>query len=154
MSENASKNETYLKANTPEEREEHKNQVLALLLRHQKLVGELAPLVQAEKELRQQIFSLAFTDPVEGTNSFDLNGGYVLKGKHTINRTLDEAQLATVRQLLEEEAKASLDDYVRFKPDLKVGDYKKADPKVKLILDMAITAKPGMPAIEIVLPKR
>lgn len=114
---------------------------------------QIAALKEEELALRKEIFEACFENPVEGTNSFNLNGGYVVKFTHKINRTLDMAALPTVRELLTE-ANVNVDDLIRMKPELSVTTYKKLPDSARQIMDMAITSKPGTPSYEIVLPKR
>ena len=114
---------------------------------------QIAVLKEEELALRKEIFEACFENPTEGVNSFKLNGGYVVKFTHKINRTLDMASLPTVRELLTE-ANVNVDDLIRMKPELSVTTYKKLPDAHRLIMDMAITSKPGTPSYEITLPKR
>lgn len=119
----------------------------------QKLSEDLALMTAREKEMRQRIFDAAFPKPTEGTNKFDLAGGYQLSASYKINRTIDKAVLSTVEEMLKEQG-LDINDYIRFKPELETKAYKTMSSDKQKILDLAITAKPGLPSLEIVLPKR
>lgn len=114
---------------------------------------KIAILKEEENALRKELFEACFENPVEGTNSFKLYNGHVLKFTHKINRTLDSAALSTVREMLTEK-NVNMDDLIRMKPELSVSAYKKLPEDSRKIMDLAITAKPGTPSYEIVLPKR
>ena len=57
------------------------------------LTIELEKIKTAELELRKKIFAGFFTDPNEGVNTAQLSEGWVLKGQHKINRSVDIALL-------------------------------------------------------------
>lgn len=122
------------------------------LARLEALNQQIAMLKEQETALRKELFEACFENPVEGTNTFKLHNGYVVKFTHKINRTLDSAALSTVREMLTEK-NVNLDDLIRMKPELSVSAYKKLPEDSRKIMDLAITAKPGTPSYEIVLPK-
>lgn len=119
----------------------------------EKLSEELALMTAREKEMRQRIFDACFVNPKEGTNKFDLHAGYQLSAQYKLNRTIDKAALPVVEEMLKEH-QLDINDYVRFKPELETKAYKALSSDKQKILDLAITAKPGLPSLEIVLPKR
>jgi hypothetical protein len=106
-----------------------------------------------EMLLRLKIFKGKFVDPKEGTNSVDLPDGFVLKGKRTINRDVDAAALATLREQFRD-AGINVDELIRYKPELKVGEYRTLTAEQMLIFDQALVIKDGAPALEIMMPKR
>lgn len=126
---------------------------LGALNEWEQLTKDLALMSQREKELRQRIFDACFDDPKEGTNKKPLKGGYVLNAQYKLNRTIDAAQLPAVRELLEKE-NVSFDSVFKFKPDLVTSGYKALTGNAKTVVDMALTIKPGLPTLEIVLPKK
>ena len=126
---------------------------LDLLKQWAKAQLKLALAKGLESELRAKIYLYSFDDPTEGTNSKPLANGYLLKAKLPIDRKVDESQIDSVRKLLAK-AGGSLDAVVRFKPELNVAVYKALPEKQKEIVDTMVTAEPGMPQLEIVLPKK
>jgi hypothetical protein len=121
---------------------------------------QIAVLNAAESELRARIFKHYFKTPEEGVNSQALNDGTgaVLKGTHVINRTVDQASLDALRkELADAESKLPeipVDELIRWKPELKVGEYRKLSPKQRKAFDRVLVIKPGMPQLEITIPKR
>lgn len=126
---------------------------LARLAQWEKLEAEIANLKDQENTLRKELFEEMFPSPVEGTNTFKLHAGHVVKATFKINRTVDKAALGTVREMLAE-LNVSLDDAIRMKPELDLKGYKAMSSEARKVMDLAITAKPGTPSMEIVLPKR
>lgn len=121
---------------------------------------QIAVLNAAESELRARIFKHYFKTPEEGVNSQALNDGTgaVLKGTHVINRTVDQASLDALRkELADAESKLPeipVDELIRWKPELKVGEYRKLSTKQRKAFDRVLVIKPGMPQLEITIPKR
>lgn len=115
--------------------------------------AELTKLKNEEQLLRQKIFKGMFHDPKEGTNSVDLADGYVLKGKRTINRTVDDAAF---KASIEELAKNGVptDQIVKYKPELVTSEYRKLTAEQMNLFDTVLIVKDGMPGLEIVKPKR
>lgn len=66
---------------------------------------------------------------------------------------MDIASLATVREMMTEKG-YNTDDCIRMKPELALTAFKALPEEAKKIMSLAITEKPGLPALEIVLPKR
>lgn len=121
---------------------------------------QLALIVAEEAALRSRIFKHYFKTPEEGVNSQALNDGTgaVLKGTHVINRTVDQASLDALRkEMAEPDTKLPeipVDELIRWKPELKVGEYRKLSPKQRKAFDRVLVVKPGMPQLEITIPKR
>ena len=126
-----------------------------------KLHEQLSALKAKEALLRGKIFKGMFPNPVEGTNNVPLSEGWVLKGKHVINRSVDQAALtslatvdaATHMSVLSSHG-ISADSLVRWKPELVTSEYRKLSEDQRQIFDQCLTIKEGSPALEIVLPKR
>lgn len=134
-----------------------------------RLKQELGRIKSAEALLRGKIFHFFFTNPVEGTNTHELDDGTgaVLKGGHVINRTVDPGALDALR---EEQARAfgeeansdsrpnvprvRVDDLIKWKPELVIGEYRKLTAEERNYFDQALVIKPGAPTVEIVIPKR
>lgn len=115
--------------------------------------AELKRLRTAEMLLRQKIFGFYFRAPKEGTNSHPLDGGWVLKGKHTINREVDPGAFAAMK---EQFAAAGIhsDDLVQYKPSLVLSEYRTLTEEQQKLFDRALIVKPGAPALEIMLPAK
>lgn len=112
---------------------------------------EMARLKNEEAILRSRIFGHYFPDPTEGTNTADLNGGWVIKGKHVINRSVDVAALTNLTPLLREKG-YNVDKLIRYKPELSLTEYKKLSPEQQCVFDQVLTIKEGSCGLEIVLP--
>ena len=117
-----------------------------------KMKTELSKLKSAEALLRRRVFRHFFPTPEEGTNKVDLAAGYVLKGVHEINRDVDEGALQALNESLREKGIIT-DNYIRRKPELKVGEYRKLTEEQATLFDQVLIIKPGMPSMEIVPPK-
>lgn len=115
--------------------------------------AEAAKLAEQEKELRVEIFGIAFPTPEEGSkyNKLDLGDGYMLQGDYKINRRVDEAALDEVRKKMDPVAFGRL---FRFKPDLIKAGLKDISEEQLLIASAAIIAAPGTPSLEIVQKKK
>lgn len=117
------------------------------------LKAEAAKLAEAEKELRLEIFNMAFPKPEEGSkyNKLDLADGYVLQGDYKINRRVDEAALAEVQKKMDP---VSFGRTFKFKPDLITAGFRDLDEKQAAIASMAVISSPGTPALSIVQKKK
>jgi hypothetical protein len=93
--------------------------------------------------LRQFIFAGLFPNPEEGTNSLPVEDGTgaVVKGVHTINRAVQV-------ELLEELKK------VQAMPDSNQPKLDQLTDEQRLLFDQVLVIKPGMPGLDIVIPKR
>jgi hypothetical protein len=117
------------------------------------LQTQLGLLKAEEALLRSKIFKAAFPNPVEGTNTYPLSQGWVLKATYPISRKCDVASLVALAPELRE-AGIKLEDVVRYKPELAVGEYKKLTDEQRHLFDRVLEIKPGSPQMEILLPKR
>ena len=112
-----------------------------------------AKLNEQEKELRVEIFNLAFPNPEEGSkyNKLDLDDGYMLQGDYKINRRIDEAALGEVQRQMDP---VMFNRAFRFKSELNKSGYKDLADDQKEIASIAIIATPGTPALDIVQKKK
>lgn len=117
------------------------------------LQAELKALKASEMLLRQKIFKFYFPTPIEGTNSSLLAEGWVLKGKYSIVRDVDEGALGAMKQALADAGIRS-DDLVKYKPSLAVAEYRTLTAEQMQLFDQCLIIKPGSPALEIVLPAK
>lgn len=130
------------------------NQVTqADLAKWYELSEQLKKLRAQEITLRKKIFGSAFPSPVEGTNSFELGDGYVLKGKHTLNRDVDPGAFDALKEPLRERG-INPDGLVQYKPSLVLREYRKLTAEEQQFFDQCLIVKPGSPSLEIVLPKK
>lgn len=118
-------------------------------------VDLLRVLVQdTEVDMRLKLFSGAFANPKEGTNTHRLPDGRELKGQYKINRYIDEAALPATLATLRERGVANTDALVKYKPELAKREWNALSAENKLAFSPAVIAKPGMPSFEVVTPKR
>lgn len=120
--------------------------------RWNELVTQLASVKDQEAKLRKEIFDACFPTPTEGTNIIDMPEGWKLKATHKLNRSVDESALPAALEALRKK-KISVDDLIRYKPELSVSAYRKLAPEHAKILEQAMTIKPGTPVMELVAPK-
>lgn len=116
---------------------------------------EAKKVVEAEQALRKEVMALFFPEPVEGTNTFELEAGWSFKATHKIERKVDEAALPAVLQQLREMG-VNPDPLIRTKPDLDTKAYKslvQINPDAAHVFEQALTIKPGSPTVELVPPK-
>lgn len=112
--------------------------------------------VQArELALRKRIFEEAFPTPAEGAerNKMSLGEGWILQGDYRIHRTVDEAMVATLRGMGDNVA-TIVDGVIRWKPELKLKEWKALDADTRKLLAEIVVEKPGTPTLEVKLPKR
>lgn len=125
---------------------------------------QLSKLKAKETLLRQRVFKGLFKTPEEGTNTLPLTAlyaeagmpddGHVLKAAHKLNRNVDKALLTNLTPKIQTEFKGiNLDTLIEWKPDLKIGVYRKLTTEEQHMVDQFLTVKPGMPDLEVVLPK-
>lgn len=112
--------------------------------------------VQArELALRNRIFGEAFPAPTEGSagNKMPLDEGWILQGDYKINRTVDEAMVHALRGMGDNVA-TIVDGVIRWKPELKLKEWKALDADTRKLLAEMVIEKPGTPTLEVKLPKR
>lgn len=97
----------------------------------------------AESEARAALVKAAFPNGLdEGTNTLPLAGKWKLKVTGVVSRAIDEAALPAVLERIKVKFEGlDLADLVKWKPELKTGDYKKLDAKVQKMFDNALTIK-------------
>lgn len=114
---------------------------------------ELKKIKAKELLLRNKIFKGKFHSPREGVNQLELADGYVLKGTHVINRSIDAGALDAYREKFPEFGIQEGLLIVR-KPELKIAEYRKLTDEQRNLFDNVLVVKEGTPSLEIVLPKR
>lgn len=130
------------------------------------LKKQLAEVKTAESLMRSRIAKFFFPTPDEGTNTHPLKDGTGanLKMVHTIDRKVDEGELAALKAALEAAAsnpednlhgmELPFDDLIVWKPELKIGAYRKLSEAQREVFERVLVVKPGMPQLDITIPKR
>lgn len=117
------------------------------------LQKELERVKTAELEMRKKIFAAYFANPKEGTNTVPLSEGWVMKGMHKINRSVDIALLTTHAAMLNEQ-QVPVDALLKYKPELVTAAYRALTDEQRKLFDLVLDIKLGTPALEVVLPKK
>ena len=134
----------------------------AKILAWEQAVKALAAAKDAEAALRKEVLAEAFAfDPEalrEGTENFELGGGYKLKAVFKISRNLNNENEAVDKVLSKIEKTGPegafiAERLVKWKPELSVSEYKKLPEKFKKLFDEVVTSKEAMPSLELVAPK-
>lgn len=120
---------------------------------------QLKKLKAAEMLLRLKIFKGMIKDPKEGTNTVPLAEGWVLKGKHVINRDVDRAALA-VNTAVDPATHMSrlsangihVEQLIKWTPELITKNYRTLTAEQQQIFDECLIIKEGSPQLEIMLP--
>jgi hypothetical protein len=123
------------------------------------LKQQLDELKGKEVVLRQFIAAGLFPDPKEGTNTHPLNDGTgaVAKLTHVINRAVQIERFEELEKSLQTDnnlPKLNLDNLVRWKPEVAVKEYRTLTDEERNLFDQVLVIKPGMPGLEIMIPKR
>lgn len=130
------------------------------------LKKQLAEVKTAESLMRSRIAKFFFPAPDEGTNKHPLKDGTgaELKMVHTIDRKVDEGELEALKAALAEAAEDEknnlhglelpFDELIVWKPELKIGAYRKLTEAQQAVFDRVLVVKPGMPQLDITIPKR
>lgn len=120
---------------------------------------ELAKLKAKEALLRPRIYKHFFTNPVEGTNTYELPDKYLLKAIRKIDRKVDEASMHAFRAPIEgkntskfDEANVNADELFKPKYELVISAYRKLTDEQRKIVDQVLIIKDGMPQLDITPP--
>lgn len=117
------------------------------------MAQQLKTLRAKEMTLRKKIFGNAFPDPKEGTNSYKLADGYMLKAQHKLDRSIDPGAFDAMKDVLRKH-EINPDSLVRYKPELVLREYRALGEKDRQLFDQCLIVKPGSPSLEIVMPKK
>lgn len=113
-------------------------------------VAQLAIVRDEELRLRKELAAECFPTLLEGTNSQELQGGWVLKLTQPFTRSLDQARSP---ELLKALKKLNADAVIKVKYDLSLAAYRGLDGQARALVDEVLTTKPGTPTLELVAPK-
>lgn len=116
-----------------------------LLEEHRVIALKLKEIKAKELELRNKITDKILEGLEVGTHNF-AKEGFKIKAVSALNYSFDKDELDAVFEELTDEEKA----LIRWKPELKVADYKKAEFDTES-LDDALFVKPAQPSLEIKL---
>lgn len=101
-----------------------------------------------EKELRVQVFGLAFPTPTYGTNKIKISHGMALIGDYRMNYRIDRPLL----QAAQEEAgmRPVLEKVITYRPEVRAAEFRKLDPAELLLVGPMITETPSpSPGLEL-----
>lgn len=133
----------------------------AKILEWQEATKELAAAKETEAALRKQVLAMCFDwdyDDREGTQNVELGNGYKLKAVFKLNRRLDNKddkvdKILTKIEKSGPEGEFIAERLVKWKPELALSEYKNLPEKFKKLIDEVLTASPGTPGLELVIPK-
>jgi hypothetical protein len=109
---------------------------------------------KVEKELRDEILSLAFTQRTTGTNKHQLGQGYFLKATFPLSYSVSEVDKETIDaklSLLPTEIAAQL---ITWKPSLNKKVYDILNEEQKNLISDLIVIRPSSETLELVKPKK
>lgn len=116
----------------------------------------------AEAAARARVRALLYPDSwdKEGTDKFELPGGWVLEVKRTINVKIEESQLQAIRESIEKlpvdpdtGEVPTWEGALKFKPDLSLSGYNNLRDDVRVLLSEALEFTPGTPGVKVIPPK-
>lgn len=106
-----------------------------------------------EMELRKQVYSKTLEGKaLEGTNKFGLSDGWIINCTLPYNYKVDPGITAANKVL--HDACVDLNLLVEWKPELRIGEYRKLNEEQKALVDAYLTITPGTPQMKVVLPKK
>ncbi len=106
-----------------------------------------------EMDLRKQVYAKTLEGKAqEGTNKFGLADGWIINCTLPYNYKVDPAITAANKVL--HDAGVDLNLLVEWKPELRIGEYRKLNEEQKALVDNYLTITPGTPQMKVVLPKK
>lgn len=128
---------------TPEEANER-------LQRWYQKQAQLKSLRAHEHLERRALSDYYFHNPVEGTNRFDIGGGFDLKLQHGYHYKVSEEDLDQVKASDIKRLKLPWDDLFVYKPEVKLSVYRKLSDEQKAFVDGILDIKESSPQLSIV----
>ncbi|QIG73309.1 hypothetical protein EVC02_088 [Rhizobium phage RHph_N17] len=110
-------------------------------------VAEAQVWVDKERSLRTLIFNTAFPTPERTQNAKRIDFGMALVGKPKINWAVDRPLLTSMLQ--EPTIKPLIELVIDFAPKVRDGAWEKISEEDRLTLSPALTARPGLPELEL-----
>lgn len=119
------------------------------------LQAKLKTMKAREMQLRLKLANFFFPENKrrEGTNNLDMPDNWQFKLGHVINRSVNEGLL----QALQPQLSASgimVGLLIERKPSLIISAYRQLTDEQRALFDQCLSAKPGSPSLELVIPKR
>lgn len=122
----------------------------------------LAVLYLEEKSLREGLFNGTFQKPKEGVNSIVLpEGRGVLKGTYKLNRNFTKDFKANVKPVIPKTIISQIAlpqeviiPLINCEYSLRIGPYRELTDEQRNAVDAVLEIKPGLPGLELVLPKK
>ena len=96
-----------------------------------------------ESAAREAMVKAAFPNGLaEGVNTFELGGKWKLKISGVVTRSVDEAALPSILDRIAKKFDGyDAKELIKYKPELKVGDYKKLPDNIRKMFDNALIIK-------------
>lgn len=119
------------------------------------LKKQLKPLTDSEMAMRKAIVKSVAealgSDWKEGTNTFKLADGRVLKIGYKLTREIAAAELPAAREeySLLNDAPVAFDDLLRVKYELELREFRKLEGQAAKVFSRVITTKEAAPEVEI-----
>lgn len=110
---------------------------------------ELKAAQDREMLLRKKIVGVLFPSPKEGTNSYTLPNGDVVKAVCPLNRKPDVALISAMANDLRATG-INLETVFKWKPELATTEYRKLTAEQMKALDACLEISPGSPQLSIV----
>lgn len=110
--------------------------------------------VEKESKLRDQIVKEVFNpDRDEGTESIEIQNGWILKSSKSLNYSLNnkDGEVSAICASLPDTLSKQL---VRWKPELSLSNYRKLDFHTQQMFQPVLTIKPAKPVLELIPPSQ
>lgn len=152
-------------------------ELAAWFLLKKEIAEVCSPLIAKERAMRARLFNHFFPTPAEGTNTYVLPDGFQVKGKYPIERKVDPAALAALREVklvdlppamlqefaidtskhtpdekLTDALLMNVDAMLAYEPKLVVKEYRKLTAEQSAAFQRCLVVAPGSIAMEVVPP--
>ena len=121
------------------------------------LAEELAELKARELQARQKLIAKYFADvDDDGTTTHDLGRGYTLAATFRTSYSLDPDKARKAQDEMGRQGDLGVElatRVIRWKPDLRIGEFKKLPPAFAKIIRKALTTSSSTPSLELREPK-
>lgn len=124
--------------------------------------NKLAASKEQEAVARSRVRDLLYPDgwDSEGTDKYQLPGGWVLEFEKRINVSIDKPALPAIAEAIAalpvdpDSGEVASMDAISYKPDLSMSKYRLMRDDAKKLLSEALTFTPGSPGIKTIAPKQ
>ncbi len=134
------------------------DQIQAVMAEWKHAQEQKALFVEREMLLRKRLFKHFFPDAKEGANNFPLGNGWKVTGNKKVNRRIDQREMKNMGEaynqgLMSPEDMAAwksipFDAILSWKPEVKVGGYKKLEGTAKDMVSRFVIESDGSPELE------